>query len=57
MNKQVKKMEAELRVLNLIAEDMTKQTGICLMSNDEKILKEMIKEKVDRIKLLLHLLS
>jgi len=50
-------MEAELRVLNLIAEDMTKQTGICLMSNDEKILKEMIKEKVDRIKLLLHLLS
>ena len=53
MNKQVQKLEAEVRVLNLIAEDMTRQTGICLMSYDEKILKAMIKEKRDCIAFLL----
>ena len=51
MNKQIQKLEAEVRVLNLIAEDMTKQTGICLMSYDEKILKAMIKEKRDTLRI------
>ena len=52
-DKQVQKLEAEVRVLNLIAEDMTRQMGICLMSYDEKILKAMIEEKRDRIAFLL----
>ncbi len=54
MNKQARKLQAELRVLTLIAEDMTKQTGICLMSYDEQTLKEMIEEKEHQLTMMLN---
>mgnify|MGYP001180537814 FL=1 len=53
MNEQARKLQAELRLLNLIADDLTKQTGICLMSYDEKVLKAMIKEKDHHLTMLL----
>jgi len=53
MNKQIQKLEAEVRLLNLIADDMTRQTGVCLMSYDEKTLKVMIEEKEHQLRMML----